>query len=67
VAALVVYEPPYTELTTAEYAAQLAELVAAGRPAGAAGQFLALVGTPPQALAQITAGSRAGGAAAKRR
>ncbi len=55
-AALAVYEPPYVEGTTAELAAQLAGLVADGRRAEAAEQFLTLVGTPPQALAHITAG-----------
>ena len=53
---LAVYEPPYAEGTTVEFAAQLAELVASGRRAEAAERFLALVGTPPEVLAQITAG-----------
>ncbi|MGZ4637682.1 MAG: alpha/beta fold hydrolase [Actinomycetes bacterium] len=56
VARLAVYEPPYTEGPTNEFAEQLARLVAAGQRAEAAERFLALVGTPPQALAQITAG-----------
>ena len=53
---LAIYEPPYAEGTTAEFATKLAELVASGRRAEAAEAFLALVGTPPEALAQITAG-----------
>ncbi len=55
-AGMAVYEPPYAEGTTAEFAAQLAELDAAGRQAEAAERFLTLVGTPPQALSHITAG-----------
>jgi pimeloyl-ACP methyl ester carboxylesterase len=53
---LAVYEPPYTEGTTAEFAAQLSELVVSGQRAEAAERFLVLVGTPPEALAHITTG-----------
>ncbi|MFI5099168.1 MAG: alpha/beta fold hydrolase [Actinomycetes bacterium] len=56
VTALAVYEPPYAEGATTEFAAQLSALVAEGRRAEAAEKFLTLVGTPPQALAHITAG-----------
>jgi hypothetical protein len=49
------YEPPHAEGTTAEFAAQLAELVAAGRRSETAERFLSLVGAPPEALAQLKA------------
>jgi pimeloyl-ACP methyl ester carboxylesterase len=50
---LAVYEPPYTEGPTAEFAAELAELVKAGRRAEATERFLALVGTPAQVIDQM--------------
>jgi len=53
---LAVYEPPYVNGVTDELATQLAELVATGDRTEAAKRFLALVGTPPEALAQMTAG-----------
>lgn len=52
---LAVYEPPYAEGTTAEFAALLTDLVASDRRSEAAERFLALVGTPPEVLAQMTA------------
>lgn len=53
---LVAYEPPYVEGATTELAARLTELVASGRRAEVTERFLALVGTPPEALAHIAAG-----------
>jgi pimeloyl-ACP methyl ester carboxylesterase len=53
---LVVYEPPYTDGPTAEFAEQLAELIADGRRADAAERYLALLGTPPEVLNQMKAG-----------
>ena len=53
---LVVYEPPYTAGPTADFARQLADLVAAGHRADATERFLALMGTPPEALNQMKTG-----------
>ena len=51
-----VYEPPYTPGPTAEFAAQLAEMAAAGRTSDAAAAFLGLMGTPPAVVEQMKAG-----------
>ena len=53
---LAVYEVPYTDGPTLAVADELAGLVAAGRPGEAAERFLALMGTPPAAIAQMKAG-----------
>jgi pimeloyl-ACP methyl ester carboxylesterase len=53
---LAVYEPPYTEGPSDEFAAQLAELVAAGRPGEVAERFLMLMGTPAEVLEHMKAG-----------
>jgi Alpha/beta hydrolase family len=53
---LAVYEVPYTEGPSRELADRLDDLVAAGRPAEAVTAFLGLMGTPPEALAQLRAG-----------
>jgi pimeloyl-ACP methyl ester carboxylesterase len=55
VRSLAVYEPPYTEGPTAEFADQLAELVASGRRTEAVERFLALQGTPTAVLDQMKA------------
>ena len=53
--ALVVYEPPYTEGPSHEFAARLADMVAAGKKSEATEAFLTLMGTPPAALEQMKA------------
>lgn len=53
---LAVYEPPYTDGPTYEFADKLAEMAAAGRESDAAGAFLELMGTPATALEQMKAG-----------
>ena len=53
---LAVYEPPYTEGPTYEFADRLAEMAAAGRESDAAGAFLELMGTPAAVLEQMKAG-----------
>jgi pimeloyl-ACP methyl ester carboxylesterase len=54
--ALVVHEPPYTEVPTDEFAARLEKLVADGRPSDAAAAFLELSGTPSAVIEQMQAG-----------
>ena len=54
--ALAVYEPPYTEGPSQEFAARLADMAAAGRKSDAAEAFLALMGTPAGVLKQMKAG-----------
>jgi pimeloyl-ACP methyl ester carboxylesterase len=56
VRALTVYEPPYTEGPSHEFATRLADMAAAGRKSDAAEAFLALLGTPPEVLKQMKAG-----------
>jgi alpha-beta hydrolase superfamily lysophospholipase len=53
---LAVYEPPYIEGPTYEFADQLAELAAAGRDSDVAAAFLTLMGTPAAVLEQMKAG-----------
>src|SRR5438105_3950516 len=53
---LAVYEPPYTEGPSHEFAARLADLAAAGRKSDAVEAFLALMGTPAGVLKQMKAG-----------
>lgn len=53
---LAVYEPPYTDGPTYEFAGKLAGLAAAGRESEAAEAFLALMGTPAGVLEQMKAG-----------
>jgi pimeloyl-ACP methyl ester carboxylesterase len=53
---LAVYEVPYTEGPTLEVADRLDDLVAAGRPDEAVTVFLRLMGTPPEAIAQMRTG-----------
>ena len=53
---VVVYEPPYTEGPTLKFAAQLAEMDAAGRKSEAVEAFLSLSGTPAAVLQQMKAG-----------
>lgn len=50
---LAVYEPPYREGPTDEFAAQLAKLAADGRASDAAEAFLRLLGTPDAILEQM--------------
>ena len=54
--ALAVYEPPYTEGPSHEFAARLADMAAAGRKSDAVEAFLALMGTPAGVLKQMKAG-----------
>jgi len=54
--ALAVYEPPYTEGPSHEFAVRLADMAAAGRKSDAAEAFLALMGTPAGVLKQMKAG-----------
>jgi pimeloyl-ACP methyl ester carboxylesterase len=56
VRAVAVYETPYTPGPSYQFADQLDELVAAGRPGEAAERFLTLIGTPPGALEHMKAG-----------
>jgi pimeloyl-ACP methyl ester carboxylesterase len=53
---LAVYEVPYTEGPTLEVADRMDDLVGAGRAGEAVTAFLGLMGTPPQAIAQLKAG-----------
>jgi pimeloyl-ACP methyl ester carboxylesterase len=53
---LAVYEPPYTDGPSTEFAARLAELAATGRGSDAAEAFLGLMGTPAGVLQQMKAG-----------
>src|SRR5437899_6413977 len=53
---LAVYESPYTEGATIQFAEELAELNAAGQPGEAVERFLAFVGTPPEAVEHMAAG-----------
>jgi pimeloyl-ACP methyl ester carboxylesterase len=53
---LAVYEPPYTEGPSSAFAAELAELAAAGQSSAATEAFLRLMGTPSEVLAQMKAG-----------
>lgn len=54
---LAVYEVPYTDGPTLAVADELAGLVAAGRAGDAVERFLALMGTPPAAIAQMKTGA----------
>jgi pimeloyl-ACP methyl ester carboxylesterase len=53
---LAVYEPPYTEGPSSEFAARLAEMVAAGRNSDAAEAFVGLTGVPSMVLEKMKAG-----------
>ncbi|WP_138733195.1 alpha/beta fold hydrolase [Modestobacter excelsi] len=53
---LAVYEVPYTDGPTLELADQLDDLVAADQSGEAVTAFLALMGTPPEAVEQMKAG-----------
>ncbi len=52
---LAVYEPPYTEGPSHEFAGRLEDMVAAGRESDAAEAFLSLMGTPAGVLEQMKA------------
>jgi pimeloyl-ACP methyl ester carboxylesterase len=56
VRAITVYEPPYTEGPSDEFAARLAVMAAAGRKSDAVEAFLSLMGTPAAVLEQMKAG-----------
>jgi pimeloyl-ACP methyl ester carboxylesterase len=53
---LVVHEPPYTEGPTDAFAAQLAEMAAAGRRSDVVEAFVGLQGVPDEAVEQMKAG-----------
>jgi pimeloyl-ACP methyl ester carboxylesterase len=54
---LAVYEVPYTDGPTLAVADELAELVASDRSSDAVERFLAMMGTPPEAIAHMKSGT----------